>query len=236
MPDTVKIKTENLFFAYKGHTVLKDISASFMENRITAITGPSGEGKSTFLMTLNRLWEIEKNTQMKGTVLIRFNGELRNIYDRSFNLSRLRRKVGTVFQTPNPLPMSIMKNVAFPLKLAGRKDRKTKSEQVESALKRAGLWEEVKDRLKNDARSLSGGQQQRLCFARALVLSPEVLLLDEPTSSLDTESGRKIEELIVSLKSTSTIIMISHSPDQISRIADTKLKLSGGRMLDCPEV
>jgi phosphate transport system ATP-binding protein len=226
MNKTTKIKTENLYFSYHTHCVLHDVTAQFAENSITAIVGPSGVGKSTFLMTLNRLWEGIPKAKMKGRVEIKFDGEFHDIYDRCYPLPQLRRAVGMVFQSPNPLPMSIYKNIAFPLRLAGMKDRELIRHKVEQALKRAYLWEEVKDRLTDNALALSGGQQQRMCIARSLVLEPEILLLDEPTSSLDSRAGAVIENLLLSLKGSCTILAVSHYLDQVKRIADTVVELS----------
>ena len=194
--------------------------------------GPSGIGKSTFLTTLNRLWENIPEAKMQGSVQIKCNGTFHDIYDRSFSGSGLRRLVGTVFQTPNPLPMSIYKNIAFPLKLAGESDKDLIADKVEKALERAYLWQEVKDRLGDDAMTLSGGQQQRLCIARSLVLEPEILLLDEPTSSLDSDAAAVIEKLLLSLKTTCTLIVVSHYLDQVSRIADRVLVLSDGKFTE----
>ncbi len=221
MFELIKIKTENLSFSYNGNRILDNVSLEFREKTITAIVGPSGIGKSTFLLTLNRLWETVPQSSMSGRVKIRFDGKMQDIYGNGMSLTGLRRKVGMVFQAPNPLPMSIFKNIAFPLKLAGIKDRRTIDENVERALQQAGLWMEVKDRLNDSGLHLSGGQQQRLCIARALVLQPEVLLLDEPTSSLDDASAAVIEELLVNLKDNCTLIVVSHYFDQVKRIADT---------------
>lgn len=229
--NSTKIRVTALSFYFNGRPVLKDISAEFKERAITAIIGPSGIGKSTFLMTLNRLWENLPGAHMTGTVEIKFNGVFRNIYDHSFSLPALRRLVGTVFQKPNPLPMSIYKNVAFPLKLAGEKNRGLIEHKVTAALKMAYLWEEVKDRLNENALNLSGGQQQRLCIARALVLEPEVLLLDEPTSSLDEMAGQVIEELLLHLKGRITLLTVSHYLDQVKRIADSVILLPGGKSI-----
>ena len=159
---------------------------------------------------------------------IKFDGTFRDIYDSSFSASRLRRLVGTVFQAPNPLPMSIYKNVAFPLKLAGVKDKSLVAHKVKKALQRAYLWQEAKDRLSNEATTLSGGQQQRLCIARSLVLEPEILLLDEPTSSLDPKASAVIEDLLLTLKTHCTVIFVSHYLDQVSRIADRIMALADG--------
>ncbi len=226
MTDNTKIYIKNLWFYFYDHCVLKDITIRIKTNSITAITGPSGQGKSSFLMTINRLWENIEGAKIKGDIKINFGKGLQNIYDRSFSVHELRRKAGMVFQVPNPLPMSIYNNIAFPLKLQNQKNKKIVFPMVEQALNQAGLWNEVKDRLDKDARSLSGGQQQRLCLARALILNPEILLLDEPTSSLDEKAGKIIEELLLNLKSNCTIVLVSHYQDQIKRIADTQLVLS----------
>lgn len=235
MDSLIKIKTENLFFSYHDNLVLKNVSVAFRKHSISAIIGPSGIGKSTFLMTLNRLWENIPRTTMNGRIEIQFNGKFQNIYDRSYSLTSLRRSVGMVFQTPNPLPMSIYRNVAFPLKLAGHNNKDYIEHMVEEALRRAYLWGEVKDRLHNDAFTLSGGQQQRLCIARSLILEPEVLLLDEPTSSLDADSGKYIEELLVRLKEQCTLLVVSHYGDQVDRIADTVFELSDGHLIPVKE-
>jgi len=225
MDNMVKIKISNLSFSYHKHRVLYDISVKFAENSITAIIGPSGTGKSTFLMSMNRLWENIPDTKMEGNVEIKIDGAFHDVYDRSFSTTRLRRLVGMVFQIPNPLPMSIYKNIAFPLKLAGVKDTKTIEHRVEQVLKRAYLWEEVKDRLKADARTLSGGQQQRLCIARSLITEPEILLFDEPTSSLDAKAAEVIEQLLLDLKDRCTLLVVSHYLHQVKRIADTVAEL-----------
>jgi len=225
-----KIKITDLAFYYDNHPVLENISMDIAENTITAVTGPSGQGKSTLLIALNRLWESIEGARVKGQIQIRFGQKFQNIYDPAYLVSNLRKKVGMVFQMPNPLPMSIYKNIAFPLKLTGDHKQTDAALRVETALKRAFLWEEVKDRLNTDARSLSGGQQQRLCIARALILNPEVLLLDEPTSSLDDTSGRMIEELLLEVKKTCTLLLVSHYLDQVKRIADTGMRLSCGQI------
>lgn len=227
MTDDKKIIVNNLFFGYRGRTVLQDVSVEFAENRITALTGPSGVGKSTFLMTLNRLWENIPQAEMRGRVEIELGGEVRDIYAGGLPVTELRKKVAMVFQAPNPLPMSISRNVAFPLKLAGERDRRSIADKIEQILQMANLWDEVKDRLNDDARTLSGGQQQRLCIARALVLEPEVLLLDEPTSSLDQASTAAIEELLTRLKERLTILVVSHYLEQVTRISDTIVKFVG---------
>lgn len=225
MQNPVKIKIRHLYFYYRTRTILENININIHEKTITLITGPSGQGKSSFLTILNRLFHSMDGARVDGQVNIDFGNGFEDIFQKDYALPGLRKRVGMVFQTPNPLPMSIYKNVAFPLKLAGDKNQDKIRETVEKALEQAFLWEEVKDRLSDDARLLSGGQQQRLCLARALVLSPQVLLLDEPTSSLDETSVQVIEELLVRLKTRCTIIMVSHYMDQVKRIADHQFVL-----------
>jgi phosphate transport system ATP-binding protein len=225
MDKPVKIRVENLIFSYHQTPVFENINLDFEAHAITAITGPSGRGKSTFLTILNRLWESQPFAKMQGKVWILLDGQWVDIYGKTLSKPDLRRKVGMVFQTPNPLPMSIYKNMAFPLKLTGVADKSLIEDKITAALRQAFLWEEVKDRLHDSAFGLSGGQQQRLCIARALVSQPEILLLDEPTSSLDAGAASVIEDLLVSLKERCTLIVVSHYLDQVSRIADTALKL-----------
>lgn len=230
-----KIVIEHLTFAYGRNRVLNDVCARFDAHRITAIVGPSGKGKSTFLTVLNRLWEDIPGASRQGRVAVFFDGAYRDIYAPSCSLPELRRRVGMVFQTPNPLPMSVFKNVAFPLKLKGLRNKTETAGRVEEALQKAFLWDEVRDRLHRDGRTLSGGQQQRLCMARALVLEPEVLLLDEPTSSLDQKAGEVIEDLLVGLKAGCTILMVSHYRAQVQRIADAVVELKDGRLVRQPD-
>ncbi|MBU0969106.1 MAG: ATP-binding cassette domain-containing protein [Proteobacteria bacterium] len=225
-----KIKIAGLDFYYNGRPVLENICMEAFENTITAVTGPSGQGKSSLLIAVNRLWESIEGARVKGDIQIRFGQTFQNIYDPGFRVPELRKKVGMVFQMPNPLPMSIYKNIVFPLKLTGGHKKKDAAFRVETALKRSFLWEEVKDRLNEDARSLSGGQQQRLCIARALILNPEVLLLDEPTASLDDTSGRMIESLLLEVKKSCTLLLVSHYLDQVKRIADKGMRLSRGQI------
>ena len=230
MARTDKIRLEHVSFDYGRRRVLNDISIRIAEHAITAIVGPSGQGKSTLLTCLNRLWENLPGTRMEGRVSIRFGDRWRDIYAPDVPLHWLRRNVGMVFQVPNPLAMSIFKNVAFPLKLAGQRNAADLADRVTRALKRAFLWDEVHDRLDHDARTLSGGQQQRLCIARALILEPEILLLDEPTSSLDRQAGAVIESLLCALRRQCTLVMVSHHIDQVHRVADRVLQLSDGRL------
>lgn len=220
MTDTPKITTKDVSFSYNGNPVLQEVNICFPGNRIIAVTGPSGTGKSTFLTLFNRLWESTDSGRLEGKILIELEGNLVDIYDGSLPLEKLRRLVGMVFQAPNPLPMSIAKNIAFPLTLFDRYKKEEVAERVEMHLRKVHLFEEVKDRLNDDARTLSGGQQQRLCIARALILEPEVILLDEPTSSLDEKACEKVEQLVVELKNQCTLILVSHYQDQVQRIAD----------------
>jgi phosphate transport system ATP-binding protein len=229
MDKPVKIRVENLTFSYHQKPVFENVNLAFEAHAITAITGPSGRGKSTFLTVLNRLWESQPLARMQGKVWILLDGQWVDIYVKTLSKPDLRRKVGMVFQIPNPLPMSIWKNMAFPLKLTGISDKSLIEEKISAALRQAFLWDEVKDRLHDSAFGLSGGQQQRLCIARALVSQPEILLLDEPTSSLDAGAASVIEDLLVSLKERCTLIVVSHYLDQVSRIADTALKLETRR-------
>ncbi len=230
MGNKIKIQIKDLWFYYKTGPILENIHVGIPENTITSITGPSGQGKSSFLMTLNRIWQNIDGASVKGEVKINFGNGFKDINYPNYPLPQLRKKVGMVFQVPNPLPTSIYKNIAFPLKLIGEKNRKKIFPKIEYALKKAFLWEEVKDRLKEDANVLSVGQQQRLCIARALVLEPQILMLDEPTSSLDETSLEMIEQLLLKLKKKCTIILVSHYMDQIKRIADKKLVLSNRQL------
>lgn len=231
MEEIIKIRTENLSFSYNGRTILRNTSITFAENKISAIVGPSGSGKSTFLMTLNRLWETIPRCTLQGLIEMKFNNSYHDIYQKHYPVTQLRRQVGMVFQTPNPLPMSIYKNVAFPLELKGGVTKEIIRTQVIECLQKVRLWDEVHDRLDTPALDLSGGQQQRLCIARALILQPEVLLLDEPTSALDHAAAKAIEQLLLELKQTCTILLVSHYLDQVTRIADTIIELQNGSMI-----
>lgn len=232
MQSTIKVRTDGLSFYYGKVPILQDVSVALEERRITAITGPSGSGKSSFLSVLNRMWTEIPGVHLKGKAHIRLGDQLHDLCDKRQPAQHLRRKVGMVFQAPNPLPMSIFKNVAFPLKLSGFRDRQQITARVESALRRTLLWDEVKDLLKKDARQLSGGQQQRLCIARSLVLEPEVLLLDEPTSALDMAASAGIEELLLALKQDCTLVLVSHYLDQVKRLADKVYRVDNGRMVE----
>ena len=235
MDKTVKVRTTDLSFSYNGRKILRNTSIAFREREISAIVGPSGSGKSTFLMTLNRLWETIPNCTLQGVVEMNFNGRFHDIYQKRYPVTRLRRQVGMVFQIPNPLPMSIFKNVAFPLQIKGGMPKETVRTRVKECLRKVRLWDEVYDRLDSTALELSGGQQQRLCIARALILQPEVLLLDEPTSALDPAASKAIEQLLVELKQSCTILLVSHYLDQITRIVDTTIELQNGCLIEVEE-
>jgi len=210
-----KFSVKNLNLRYGKFQALKNISMEIAEKEITAFIGPSGCGKSTFLKTLNRMNDLIPDCKISGEILL--DGD--NIYQVA-DVNQLRKKVGMVFQKPNPFPMSIYDNVAYGPKTHGVKKRAELDEIVENSLKKAAIWEEVKDRLKKSAFGLSGGQQQRLCIARALAVEPEVLLMDEPTSALDPISTSKIEDLAQELKENYTIVMVTHNLQQAARISD----------------
>lgn len=230
MSEKIKIQLTELSFYYDHRRILDRISAGFAEHAVTAIVGPSGQGKSTLLTVVNRLWEEIPGARVEGRVDVRFDDQWVDVCANGYPASRLRRKVGMVFQDPNPLPMSIFKNVAFPLKLAGEQNKREVEARVQAAMTQAFLWDEVKDRLDGDARTLSGGQQQRLCIARALILNPEILLMDEPTASLDAKAAAVIEQLLLNLKSRCTILMVSHYLDQVQRVADSVMELADRRL------
>ncbi len=216
MADNIRIEVKDVNFYYGKESALQNVSMDIKKNKITAIIGPSGCGKSTLIRLFNRMNELIPNTSLEGT--INLDGE--NIYSSKIDVVEVRRRIGMVFQKPNPFPKSIFENVAYGLKVNGIKDKKYIREKVEKSLKNAAIWEEVKDRLPNNALGLSGGQQQRLCIARALAVEPEVLLMDEPCSALDPTSTRKIEELILDLKKKYTIVIVTHNMQQAARIAD----------------
>jgi phosphate transport system ATP-binding protein len=223
-----KIEAKNLNLFYGEKHALKDVNLNIEKNKITAFIGPSGCGKSTFLKTLNRMNDYVKNVKITGEVTL--DGE--NIYDTRVDTTVLRKKVGMVFQQPNPFPMSIYDNVAYGPRIHGIKNKKQLDEIVEKSLKAAALYEEVSDRLHSSALGLSGGQQQRLCIARCLAVEPEVILLDEPTSALDPISTLKIEELLMELKNKYTIAIVTHNMQQASRIADYTAFFLVGEMVE----
>jgi len=211
-----KIEVKDFNFFYGEQQALKDVNLNIYNNKVLGIIGPSGCGKSTFLRNINRMNDTIAGTRASGTMLI--DGQ--NIFDENMDVVELRRRVGMVFQKSNPFPKSIFDNVAYGLRVNGRKDKEYVEHKVEESLKGAALWEEVKDRLQASAFDLSGGQQQRLCIARALAIEPEVLLMDEPASALDPTATAKIEELIQELKKKYTIVIVTHNMQQAARISD----------------
>ena len=211
-----KISVENLNLHYGENHALKNVNMEIADHAITAFIGPSGCGKSTFLRCLNRMNDLVEGCRVEGKVIL--DGE--DIYDKRVDTTLLRKKVGMVFQQPNPFPMSIYDNIAYGPRLHGIKNKKELDEIVERSLQGAAIFEEVKDRLHKSALGLSGGQQQRLCIARALAVSPEVLLMDEPTSALDPISTLKIEELMETLKKKYTVVIVTHNMQQAARVSD----------------
>ena len=226
-----KIEAKNLDLYYGEKHALKNVSLNIKTNKITAFIGPSGCGKSTFLKTLNRMNDYVKGIKITGDV--KLDGE--DIYDSRVDTTVLRKKVGMVFQQPNPFPMSIYDNVAYGPRIHGIKNKKELDKIVKESLEAAALYEEVKDRLNTSALGLSGGQQQRLCIAGALAVQPEVILLDEPTSALDPISTLKIEELLLELKKKYTIAIVTHNMQQASRIADYTAFFLVGEMVEYGE-
>ena len=211
-----KIVVKNLNFYYGNFHALKNISIEIRERKITAFIGPSGCGKSTFLRTLNRMNDLIPDTRLSGEVYL----DGINIYDPGVDVVEIRRRVGMIFQVPNPFPKSIFENVAFGLRILGINKKSILEEKVEKSLRASALWDEVKDRLHDSALKLSGGQQQRLCIARVLAVEPEVILMDEPCASLDPISSLKIEELLQELKKSYTIIIVTHNMQQAARVSD----------------
>lgn len=211
-----KIHTENMSLHYGTKRALNNISIKIPEKKVTAFIGPSGCGKSTFLRSLNRMNDLIDGVKIEGDILV----DGINIYDKNIDVVTLRKKVGMVFQKSNPFAKSIYENIAYGPRINGLKDKKQLDEIVETALKNAAIWDEVKDRLGDSALGLSGGQQQRLCIARTLAVNPEIVLMDEPASALDPLSTSKIEELIVQLKENYTIVIVTHNMQQAARISD----------------
>ncbi|MEF2560184.1 MAG: phosphate ABC transporter ATP-binding protein PstB [Eggerthellaceae bacterium] len=226
--NNVKMDVSHMDLFYGDFQALRDIDISFAENNVTAMIGPSGCGKSTLLKSLNRMNDLVDGCRITGRITL--DGE--DIYDK-FDVNVLRKKVGMVFQKPNPFPMSIYDNIAFGPRTHGIKKKSELDDIVEDSLRKAAIFDELKDRLKKNALGLSGGQQQRLCIARALAVNPEVLLMDEPTSALDPISTSKIEELVGELKNDYTIIIVTHNMQQAARISDTTAFFLLGEMVEC---
>jgi phosphate transport system ATP-binding protein len=225
LDSVIKVRGLNLF--YGNNQALKDINIDIEKNKVTALIGPSGCGKSTFLRTINRMNDLIDNVKITGEVI--FEGV--DIY-RDYDVIKLRRKVGMVFQKPNPFPMSIFDNVAYGPKVHGIKNKKQLDEIVEQSLKGAALWDEVKDRLNKSGVGLSGGQQQRLCIARTLAVEPDVILMDEPTSALDPISTSKIEDLMGKLKDKYTVVIVTHNMQQAGRISDSTAFFLNGEIVE----
>jgi len=228
MDKLVKIVATNLNFYYGTFHALHDVALDLYENQVTALIGPSGCGKSTFLRCLNRMNDLIPQSRVEGEILL--DGQ--NIYAPTVDVVELRRRVGMVFQKPNPFPKTIFENVAYGLRINGIKDKDFLAERVEMSLKQAALWEEVQDRLHRSALDLSGGQQQRLCIARALAVAPEVLLMDEPASALDPIATQKIEDLIQELKRRYTIVIVTHNMQQAARVSDVTAFFYIGKLVE----
>lgn len=224
----VVYKTDNLNLWYGKDQALKNIDLEILENDVTAIIGPSGCGKSTYIKTLNRMVELIPVVRTSGQIIYRG----KNIFDKSYGVEELRTQVGMVFQKPNPFPKSIYENIAYGPKIHGIRDKKLIDQIVEQSLRGAAIWDEVKDRLKENAYGLSGGQQQRLCIARCLAIEPDVILMDEPTSALDPISTLKIEELIQELKQNYSIIIVTHNMQQAARISDRTAFFLNGEVVE----
>lgn len=229
MESPIILQTNRLKLYYGAFEALKGIDMQIPEKQITAFIGPSGCGKSTFLKTLNRMNDLVPGVRIEGEVL--YNG--RDIFSKEVDVTWLRKKIGMVFQKPNPFPMSIYDNIAYGPRLHGTHSKAELNDLVEKSLRGAALWDEVKDRLKKSALGLSGGQQQRLCIARALAVKPEVLLMDEPTSALDPGSTMKVEELMSELKKNYTVVIVTHNMQQAARISDRTAFFLLGELVEC---
>lgn len=229
--DNIIVSVKNLNLYYGKVHAIKDVSMDISEKHVTALIGPSGCGKSSFIKTVNRMNDLVPGARVEGSVLL--DGE--DIYQPNYDVVGLRKRVGMVFQKPNPFPMSVYDNIAYGPRIHGTRDKKTLDSIVEKSLKQAALWDEVRDRLRQNALGLSGGQQQRLCIARTLSIEPEVILMDEPTSALDPISTGKIEELIVELKNYYTIIIVTHNMQQAARISDQTAFFLLGNMIEMGE-
>ena len=228
MSKEIRIQAENVNFYYGDKQTLKNVNMSIFQNRVTAIIGPSGCGKSTFIRLLNRMNDLIPNTRVEGRILL----DNRNIYDPGVDVVALRRKVGMVFQKPNPFPKSIRDNLSYGLKINGIKSTDSIENTIRRSLEEAALWDEVKDRLNESALRLSGGQQQRLCIARCLAVEPEVILFDEPCASLDPISTKRIEELIEQLKQRYTIVIVTHNMQQAARVSDYTAFMYLGELIE----
>ena len=224
----VKIRTENLDFYYGPSRALKSVSIDCFDRKVTAIIGPSGCGKSTFIRTLNRMNDVIPGTRLEGRILL----DGRDIHAPDVDVVELRRQVGMVFQKPNPFPKSIYDNIAYGLRINGMKNARAIEAVVEKSLRGAALWDEVKDRLDDNAFALSGGQQQRLCIARALAVEPEVILFDEPCSAIDPIATAKVEDLIERLKKDYTVVIVTHNMQQAARVSDFTAFMMLGELVE----
>ena len=227
-PNENSIKIEELNLHYGQKQALRNINMDIPKQQVTAYIGPSGCGKSTLLRCINRMNDLVDSVKIEGRILV----DNENIYGKSVNVAALRRRIGMVFQKPNPFPKSVFENVAYGLRIQGINDKRTLEETVENALRGAALWDEVKDRLNDNALGLSGGQQQRLVIARAIAIEPEILLLDEPASALDPISALKIEELIHELKEKYTIVIVTHNMQQAARVSDVTAFMYMGDLIE----
>jgi phosphate transport system ATP-binding protein len=223
-----KIRAQNINFFYGPSQALFDVSMDIPEGKVTALIGPSGCGKSTFLRTLNRMNDVIEGTRLEGNILI----DESDIYAPAADVFALRKRVGMVFQKSNPFPKSIFENIAYGPRIHGNNDRASLTEIVERSLQGAALWDEVKDRLDDNALGLSGGQQQRLCIARALAVNPDILLMDEPASALDPRSTARIEDLISELRGDYTIIIVTHNMQQAARVSDITAFFYEGNLIE----
>jgi phosphate transport system ATP-binding protein len=224
----VKIKTENLDFYYGPARALKNVTIDCFDKKVTAIIGPSGCGKSTFIRSINRMNDVIAGTRVEGRILL--DGQ--DIHASDVDVVELRRRVGMVFQKPNPFPKSIYDNIAYGLRINGMRDKRKIEEVVERSLHGAALWDEVKDRLDENAFALSGGQQQRLCIARALAVEPEVILFDEPCSAIDPIATAKVEDLIEHLKKSYTVVIVTHNMQQAARVSDYTAFMMLGELIE----
>jgi phosphate transport system ATP-binding protein len=231
MGSRAKIEAKNVDFYYGNKKALKGISMVAPENKVTALIGPSGCGKSTFIRTLNRMNDVIPGTKVDGEVLI--DGV--DIYSQRIDVVELRRRIGMVFQKPNPFPKSIFNNIAYGLRINGMREKKKIEEIVERSLREAALWDEVKDRLRDNAFSLSGGQQQRLCIARSLAVEPDVILYDEPCSAIDPIATAKIEDLIQKQREKYTVVIVTHNMQQAARVSDYTAFLMLGELIEYGE-
>jgi len=224
----IKFRTENLDFYYGPTRALKNVTIDCYDKKVTAIIGPSGCGKSTFIRTLNRMNDVIAGTRVEGRILL--DGQ--DIYAPDVDVVELRRRVGMVFQKPNPFPKSIYDNIAYGLRINGMRDKKAVEATVEKSLRGAALWDEVMDRLDENAFALSGGQQQRLCIARALAVEPEVILFDEPCSAIDPIATAKVEDLIEHLKTSYTVVIVTHNMQQAARVSDYTAFMMLGELVE----